>query len=80
MFAEGALGFGRISHDSNDDALEQFEYEFREGCEQNGACLRLGAGRGFKSCVGYLYGEIDHLSSGFSRFDTTCPAFHPRYA
>lgn len=77
VFAEGALGFGRIRHDFNDDSQEQFGYDFREGCEQNGAYLRLGLGKSFVSYGGYLYGEIGHMSSGIALFDNHGPYIPP---
>jgi hypothetical protein len=77
LFAEGAIGFGSISHDFNDDSQEQFGYSFREGCEQNGAYLRLGIGKGFGSYGGYLYGELGTLGSGFAIFDNHGPYIPP---
>ncbi len=76
VFAEGALSIGGLRHNFNEDYQEQFGYNFREGCEQDGAYFRLGVGRGFGAYGGYLYGEVGYFGPGVI-FDNHGPFIPP---
>jgi len=64
LFAEPMLAVGGISHDFNDDDIEQFGYDVKGGCEQDAAYLRLGFGKQFGGFGAYGYGEVGHLGPG----------------
>jgi len=64
VFGEAALSLGGISHDFNNDDIEQFGYEVKSGCEQDGAYFRGGVGKYFNRFGAFAYGEIGHLGPG----------------
>lgn len=76
LFAEGGLAVGGISHDFNDDAIQQFGYPVKSGCEQDGASLRGGIGRYFSSFGTFIYGELGYIGPG-ALFDNHGPWILP---
>ncbi len=76
VLIEGALSYGGMKHNFNDDCQEQFGYNFRDGCEQDGAYFRLGLGRGFGPFGGYIYGEAGYFGPGVI-FDNHGPFIPP---
>ena len=64
LFAEPMLAVGGISHDFDDDDIQQFGYDVKGGCEQDAAYLRLGFGKQFGGFGAYAYGEAGHLGPG----------------
>jgi formylglycine-generating enzyme required for sulfatase activity len=64
VFGEAALSVGGISHDFEDDDIEQFGYDVKGGCEQDGAYFRVGFGKYFGRFCTFLYGEIGHQGPG----------------
>ena len=64
LFLEPMLAVGSISHDFNDDDIEQFGYDVKNGCEQDAAYIRLGFGRQFGAIGAYGYGEAGYIGPG----------------
>lgn len=64
VFSEGGLSLGGIFHTFHEDDIEQFGYEVRRGCEQDGAYLRAGIGKHFGRFSTFFYGELGYLGPG----------------
>jgi hypothetical protein len=64
VFAEPALSVGGIQHDFHKDDIEQFGYNVKGGCEQDGAYLRVGVGKHFGRFSTFAYGEVGYLGPG----------------
>ncbi len=64
IYIEPMLAIGGISHDFNQDDIEQIGYDVKGGCEQDCAYLRAGLGKHFGRFGAFVYGEIGHLGPG----------------
>ncbi len=76
IFAEPALSIGGIQHDFYKDDIEQFGYNVKGGCEQDGAYLRGGIGKYFGPFSAFAYGEVGYLGPG-ALFDNHGPWILP---
>lgn len=64
VFIEPMLAVGGISHDFDEDDIQQFGYDVKSGCEQDCAYLRIGLGKHFSRFGAFIYGETGHLGPG----------------
>jgi formylglycine-generating enzyme required for sulfatase activity len=76
VYAEPMLSLGRISHDFDDDDIQQFGYDVKNGCEQDAAYLRIGFGKHFGRFGVFAYGEAGHIGPG-ALFDNHGPWILP---
>ncbi|MEN8207861.1 MAG: hypothetical protein ABFR50_01280 [Candidatus Fermentibacteria bacterium] len=76
LFFEPALSIGGIQHDFYKDDIEQFGYNVKGGCEQDGAYMRAGIGKHFGSFSAFTYGEAGYLGPG-ALFDNHGPWILP---
>ena len=76
LFAEPGLSIGGINHTFDDDDIEQFGYDMRGGCEQDGFYLRGGLGKRFGNLGIGVYGEVGYIGPG-SLFDGHGPWILP---
>ena len=64
VFGEGALSIGMIQHNFVEDDIEQFGYDVKRGCQEDGLYLRGGLGKHFGRFSAFLYGELGYLTPG----------------
>lgn len=76
VFGEAMLSVGVISHDFDDDDIEQFGYDVKGGCEQDAAYFRAGIGKHFGLFGAFAYGEVGYLGPG-AIFDNHGPWILP---